>query len=331
MKKEGFYDKIPPSLFLQPVLRERMEQLEFKVEQSEADERLDSFLASQLGWLSRMRINSLVLQGACRVNKEVAAPGYHVQSGDRVEIIIDENGPTAMTPEDIPLEVRYEDAHLLVIDKPAGMLVHPTRTEKSGTLANALAYHLNRAALDESNASGERNASMVRPGLVHRLDRATSGLMVVATTARSLSILTRHFHRRLVEKRYIALVHGRIDEDELTIEAPIGRDASTHPKWNVSADGKPSETKLRVVERRASATLVELEPVTGRTNQLRIHCAHIGHAIMGDDWYARDSVQRLCLHAALLGFHHPRGGDWLEFSSPLPAEFLHLLNESVPL
>jgi 23S rRNA pseudouridine1911/1915/1917 synthase len=301
-----------------------MEQLEFQVEEAYEDERLDRFLASQIGWLSRMRINSLLLQGACRVNKEVAAPGYHLQARDRVEIIIDESGPTAMTPEDIPLEVLYEDAHLLVINKPAGMLVHPTRTEKSGTLSNALAYHLNRAGLEESNASGGRNAFAIRPGLVHRLDRATSGLMVVATTARSLSILTRHFHRRLVEKRYSALVHGRIEADELTIDAPIGRDASVHPKWNVSADGKPSETKLRVVERRARSTLVELEPVTGRTNQLRIHCAHIGHAILGDDWYARDTVPRLCLHAGLLGFHHPRGGEWLEFSSPLPAEFLHL-------
>ncbi|HKS27918.1 MAG TPA: RluA family pseudouridine synthase [Pyrinomonadaceae bacterium] len=302
-----------------------MEQLlEFHVGEAQRDERLDRFLASQLGWLSRMRINSLLLQGACRVNSETAAPGRHLQTGDRVEITLDENGPTAMTPEEIPLDIVYEDAHLLVINKTAGMLVHPTRKERSGTLSNALAFHLNRAMLEE------QGASTVRPGLVHRLDRATSGLMVVAKTPRSLSILTRHFHRRLIEKRYLALVHGRIEEDELTIEAPIGRDPSAHPKWNVSAGGKPSETRLRVVERRANATLVELVPVTGRTNQLRIHCAHVGHAIMGDDWYAEDTVPRLCLHAAQLCFHHPSGGDWLEFTSQLPAEFLQLLNESSP-
>jgi 23S rRNA pseudouridine1911/1915/1917 synthase len=317
-----------------------MEQLlEFQAGPWEDDERLDRFLAQQLGWLSRMRINSLLVQGVCRVNKEVAAPGYHLRRGDVVEITIDEGEPTAMTPEAIPLEVVYEDAYIIVINKPAGMLVHPTRTEKSGTLMNALAYHLNRAALDERSTSSaqagdaehaiHRSQQLVRPGLVHRLDRATSGLMVAAKTERALSVLTRHFHRRLVEKRYLALVHGRIEEDALTISAPIGRDPETHPKWNVSMSGKPSETRLRVVERRTATTLVELEPVTGRTNQLRIHCAHIGHAILGDDWYAVDSIPRLCLHAAQLNFHHPSGGDWLEFSSPLPGSLIHLFTSSM--
>jgi 23S rRNA pseudouridine1911/1915/1917 synthase len=118
----------------------------------------------------------------------------------------------------------------------------------------------------------------------------------------------------------MALVHGMIEEDELTIDAPIGRDPGVHPKWNISISGKPAETRLRVIERSKSMTLAELEPVTGRTNQLRIHCAHIGHAILGDDWYGRDSIARLCLHAARLCFHHPSGGDWLEFSSPMPEE-----------
>ncbi|HEY0320849.1 MAG TPA: RluA family pseudouridine synthase [Pyrinomonadaceae bacterium] len=304
--------------------------LQFQIGSAEADLRLDRFLASQLGWLSRMRINSLLLQGVCMVNREIAAPGYHLQSGDLVEIRIDEGEPTAMTPEAIPLDVVYEDAHIMVIDKPAGMLVHPTRTEKSGTLANALSYHLNPAAIKERDTSSAeagnaepatyRPRPLVRPGIVHRLDRATSGLMVVAKTERALSILTRHFHRRLVEKRYLALVHGCIEEDELTINAPVGRDPEAHPKWNVYASGKQAETRLRVIERRESMSLVELEPVTGRTNQLRIHCAHIGHAILGDDWYSADSIARLCLHAARLCFHHPSGGDWLEFSSALPEE-----------
>lgn len=321
---------------------EQQQLLQFHISGPEAvDQRLDRFLASQLGWLSRMRIHGLLLEGACMVNKEVAAPGYHLRPGDLVEITVGSPSPTAMTPEAIPLDIVHEDAYIIVIDKPAGMLVHPTRTEKSGTLTNALAYHLNRATLEErgpcSTASGGigdavyRPQPLVRPGLVHRLDRATSGLMVIAKTDRALSILTRHFHRRLVEKRYLALVHGIVEEDELSIDAPIGRDPEAHPKWNVSRAGKPSETRLRVVERRAAATLVELEPVTGRTNQLRIHCAHIGHAILGDDWYTRDTVPRLCLHAAQLGFHHPRGGDWLDFSSPLPTEFIHLFSEPMNL
>jgi 23S rRNA pseudouridine1911/1915/1917 synthase len=306
------------------------QSMKFHVSRIEVDERLDRFLALRLDWLSRMRIGAMLLQGACTVNGEPCAPGYHLQGGDVVEIIIDENGPTAMTPEDIPLEVVYEDSHLLVINKPAGVLVHPTRTEKSGTLANALAYYLNRAAMTERStlaAEGEspeqsrlKSRPLIRPGLAHRLDRATSGLMVITKQARALSILARHFHRRLVEKRYLALVHGLIERDELAIEAPIGRDPAAHPKWNVSQNGKPAETRLRVIERREGMSLVELEPVTGRTNQLRIHCAHIGHAILGDDWYASDQLPRLCLHAAHLGFHHPSGGEWMEFSSPLPEE-----------
>lgn len=309
------------------------QSLQFHAGPMEADQRLDRFLASRLGWLSRMRINSLLLQGACTVNSNVAAPGYHLQAGDSVEIRIDETAPTAMTPERIPIEVIYEDAYLMVINKAAGMLVHPTRTEKSGTLMNALSYHLNQVAAKEGDkplteAEGGiespilESQLMVRPGLVHRLDRATSGLMVIAKTERALSILTRHFHRRLVEKRYLALVHGRIPGDEMTINAPIGRDGEAHPKWRVLTDGKPAETRLSVIERRESISLVELEPVTGRTNQLRIHCAHVGHAILGDEWYGMDSVRRLCLHAARLGFHHPSGGDWMEFTSALPEEIV---------
>ena len=302
------------------------------------DQRLDRFLATRLGRLSRMRINSLLLRGACTVNREVAAPGYHLRHGDMVEITVDESGPTSMTPEAIPLDIVYEDPQLLVIDKPSGMLVHPTRHEKSGTLANALSHHLNRTATKDDAASlteesetsqsgpGAQTVAAVRPGLVHRLDRATSGLMVIAKQERSLSILTRHFHRRLVEKRYLALVRGIIEEDEMIISAPIGRDPEAHPKWNVSEAGRPAETRLTVLERRAGMSMVELEPVTGRTNQLRIHCAHIGHAIVGDTWYSADTNSRLCLHAARLCFHHPSGGEWMEFSSPLPEEIGSLIH-----
>ncbi|MGB8508965.1 MAG: RluA family pseudouridine synthase, partial [Pyrinomonadaceae bacterium] len=194
---------------------------------------------------------------------------------------------------------------------------------------------------------------VVRPGLVHRLDRATSGLMVVAKHQRALSILSRHFHARLVEKRYLALVRGSPAEDFCEISAPIGRDAEAHPKWRVMEDGKHAETRLRVLERRRDVTLVELEPVTGRTNQLRIHCAHAGHPIVGDEWYddggdgssvgdecggaaeeesgdAPTASKRLCLHAARLAFHHPSGGDWMTFISPLPDEMSALLNKAEP-
>lgn len=295
------------------------ESLQFHVELKNAGQRLDEFLAARLGQLSRLRIATLLAAGACTVNNSAAHAGHKIYSGDIVEITLDDEGPSAMTPEQHELEINYEDDDLLVLVKPAGMLVHPTRGVKSGTLANALTYHLNRELLKDGDANAQR--AVVRPGIVHRLDRATSGLMVVAKNQRALSILSRHFHHRRVEKRYIALVQGHMAEDGCVISVPIGRDEEGQPHWKAMDDGKPAETRLRVLERRVTATLVELEPVTGRTNQLRIHCAHLGHAIIGDEWYGASIAEgRLCLHAAWLAFNHPTGGRWMEFESALPEE-----------
>lgn len=314
------------------------ESLQFQIDNETAGWRLDEFLAARLGQLSRLRIAGLLAQGACTVNQAAARAGQQVKPGDVVELMLDEGGPNAMTPERLPLEIVYEDERLLVVVKPAGMLVHPTRGVKSGTLANALAYHLNRELIEarglsftetenpeaessNSQSQHETSQAVVRPGIVHRLDRATSGLMVIAKDQRALSILSRHFHHRQVEKRYLALLQGRVVEDECVINAPIGRDADEQPHWRVMTGGRHAETRLRVIERRENLTLVELEPVTGRTNQLRIHCAHLGHAIIGDEWYGIGNAGgRLCLHAARLAFHHPSGGRWMEFTSPLPDE-----------
>jgi 23S rRNA pseudouridine1911/1915/1917 synthase len=252
-----------------------------------------------------------------------------------------------MTPERAPLEIVHEDEQIVVVVKPAGQLMHPTRGVKRGTLANALAYHLNRfwiedfgMRIDESDAVFNRQPevqdarsenpqsefrnpkSFIRPGLVHRLDRDTSGLLVVAKTRAALSRLSQHFQRRLVEKRYAAVVAGRVEQEELTINAPIGRDDDARPQWRVEESGKCAETRLRVVERRAARTLVELEPVTGRTNQLRIHCAHAGHAIVGDRFYSGEPHTRLCLHASRLAFRHPATNVWTEFRSHVPEDVL---------
>ncbi|HEY0386004.1 MAG TPA: RluA family pseudouridine synthase, partial [Pyrinomonadaceae bacterium] len=313
------------------------EILRFQIESETTGQRLDEFLAARVGQLSRLRIAGLLASGACTINRLTARAGQRVRTGEVVELALEENGPGAMTPEPLPLEINYEDDELLVVTKPAGMLVHPTRGTKSGTLSNALAYHLNRELLEENGAGlmtlkphaphlsplphlsslpslsqlpsteseaqadNLRQRAVVRPGIVHRLDRATSGLMVVAKQQRALSILSRHFHHRLVEKRYLALLGGRINEDELIINAPIGRAADEQPHWRVWEEGKPAETRLRVLERRPRLTLAELEPVTGRTNQLRIHCTHLGHPIIGDQWYGpANGGARLCLHAARL-------------------------------
>jgi 23S rRNA pseudouridine1911/1915/1917 synthase len=313
------------------------ENLQFIVGADEAGRRLDDFLAARLVSLSRMRIAGLVERGACAVNDEAARGGRRLCAGDRVEFARTDDGPNAMTPEALPLEIIHEDEHIVVVNKPAGLLVHPTRDVKRGTLANALTHHLNRfwildfgfriedSTNDESSAvsnpkSKIQNPKWIRPGIVHRLDRDTSGLLVVAKTQSALSRLTQHFHRRLIEKRYVAVVGGRVAPLEQTIVAPIGRDPNTRPRWRVLETGRHAETRLRVLTLGARRTLVELEPVTGRTNQLRIHCTHVGHAIVGDRLHGGDAYARLCLHAARLAFRHPATNEWAEFSSPLPPE-----------
>ncbi|MDT7688973.1 MAG: rRNA synthase [Acidobacteriota bacterium] len=305
--------------------------LQFRVEDDGAGRRLDALLAERLVRLSRMHIASLLARGACLVNGAAAHAGRRLRAGDVVEVEAAGEVSNSMTPEPAPLEVVYEDEHIIVVVKPTGLLVHPTLGVKRGTLANALAYHLNRLLFDESNAVNIPQTetripqSFIRPGLVHRLDRDTSGLLVVAKTQAALSRLSQHFSRRLVEKRYVAVVGGTVEADALTIDAPIGRDEAARPAWSVSEDGKSAETRLRVLERGARRTLVELEPVTGRTNQLRIHCAHAGHAIVGDRLYAGDEHARLCLHAARLGFRHPATNEWTEFASRSPVDVLSAL------
>jgi len=316
----------------------------FQIAESEAGQRLDEFLADRFGSLSRMRIANLIEAGAATVNDEKARAGYRILPGEYVELVFEDDAPTAMSPEPTPLEVSYEDEHLIVVVKPAGLLVHPTMNVKRGTLVNALTYHFNKERIDEGRWTFEELAaiqtrsvdqrssivdsrSVVRPGLVHRLDRDTSGLMVVAKTNRAVTVLSRHFRKRLVEKRYLALVSGAVGEDSGSIEAPIGRDPDQEPRWRVMEEGKVAHTRFKVVERFARATVVELEPVTGRTNQLRIHCAHIGHPIVGDRVYGRnqDLEGRLCLHASYLAFHHPANGDWMVVTSTAPDQMQSII------
>ncbi len=317
----------------------------FHIGESEAGQRLDEFLADRFGSLSRMRIANLIEAGAATVNDETSRAGYRILSGENVQLVFEDEAPTAMFPEPMRLEISYEDEHLIVVVKPAGLLVHPTMSVKKGTLVNALSYHLNKAIIDQGRWTIEDLAgleraqvdqpssfvdyqSVIRPGVVHRLDRDTSGLMVVAKTNRAMTVLSRHFRKRLVEKRYLALVSGAIEAESGAIEAPIGRDANQQPRWRVMESGKPARTEFKVVERFRRATLVELTPVTGRTNQLRIHCAHIGHPIIGDRIHGRDQAlgSRLCLHASRLAFHHPANGDWMVFKSASPDQMQSIIN-----
>ena len=291
--------------------------------------RVDEFLATQFGWLSRMYIKTCIAQGACQVEGVTVHAGHRLGANDAIDFACESDAPTAMKPECVALDIVYEDADLLVVVKPAGMLVHPTQSVRHATLANALSYHLNRHLIEPHEAF-IRNENLaltlmttVRPGLVHRLDRATSGLMVIAKKPSALRALSAQFRRQSVTKHYLALLTGRIENDEQVISAPIGRDPDKHPKWRVMMeDGKDSETHLRVRARGQHATFVEFTPLTGRTNQLRIHASHINHPIIGDAWYGNDESPqtRLCLHAWRLAFRHPTGGAWMEFEAPLPIE-----------
>jgi 23S rRNA pseudouridine1911/1915/1917 synthase len=271
------------------------------VSDDEAGVRLDDYLAARFGTLSRMKIRQAVLNGLCRVNGEPAASGDRLSAADRVEVELDPSAPNAMQPEEIPIEIPYEDDWLAVVNKPAGMLVHPTRGVKSGTLANALAWHWNRNAAP---------SEVVRPVFVNRLDKPTSGLVVVAKSE-GLQLT--------IEKRYLALVAGAVEQDQ-TIEAPIARISEERPHWQVSPNGKASTSRLRVIERGTKMTLVELSPLTGRTNQLRIHCAHIGHPIFGDREFGGPDADRLCLHASHIRFKHPKTGVIIEVHADLPTE-----------
>ncbi len=290
--------------------------------------RLDRFLAERFGAISRMRLRQAIAEGDVTVNGVARTAGWKLRPGDVIDARLSDVGPTAMTPEAIPVPVLFEDEHLAVVDKPAGMVAHPTAHWRGGTLVNALAHHFNR----------QPGAPIIRPGLPHRLDRLTSGLMVVAKSDTVLQRLTLAFQARQVEKRYVALVHGRVLADEGAITAPIGRDAEQRPRWGVRAAGRAAETRFRVTERLPRHTLLEMEPVTGRTNQLRIHAAHAGHPIAGDPEFGRDLVAerfseadgkcvpaRLFLHAAHLGFSHPASGEPLVFSAVLPLELVEYL------
>ncbi|MCD9189450.1 MAG: RluA family pseudouridine synthase [Pyrinomonadaceae bacterium] len=282
-----------------------LERIYLEVEPSEAKMRLEDFLLKRFQTMSKIYLREIVRDEKCEVNGEFQNRGYKLRSKDFIEIEVETGDRNVIEPENIPLEIIFEDEDILVVNKKAGMLVHPSKRVRSGTLLNAAAYHLNR------NSNGKK---YVRAGLIHRLDKETSGVLLLAKHPLALQILCRHFQRKLVSKRYFALVKGRVGQASGTISAPIGRYVESR-FWDVKNDGKEAETNFWVIERYENSTLVELEPVTGRTNQLRIHLAHIGHPILGDTKYQGAEFSRMCLHAYKLGFHHPNGHGWMEFET----------------
>jgi 23S rRNA pseudouridine1911/1915/1917 synthase len=286
----------------------------FEVEESLHKLRLEDFLFRKFPTLSKMYLREIITDGKCTVGGMAKDRGFKLRTGNKIEIEVDLSAQTSMMPENIPLDIIFEDNEIIVVNKAAGMLVHPTKGVRNGTLLNALTYHL--------NYKHERDSEeFIRAGLVHRLDRKTSGLIVIAKNLRALRIIADHFTRRIVDKRYFALVEGIVEEDSGTINAPIGKDEEKRV-WHITEDGKSAESIFQVIERKENSTLLEMKPVTGRTNQLRLHCLHIGHPIIGDDLYGGQAFPRLCLHAYKLSFWHPNGGERLEFETKLPTDFV---------
>jgi len=300
-------------------------RLEFQV--GEEKERLDRFLAAQASELSRSAMQRLISAGQVTVNGEPSKASQKVRAGDQVVVLL----PAAETPqplaEAIPLKIVYEDAALLVVDKPAGMVVHPAPGHSGGTLVNALLAYCPELAV----------AGDDRPGLVHRLDRDTSGLILVAKNEKTRRTLQRQFKDRQVRKAYLALVDGHLQPAWGRIEAPIGRDPHHRQRMAVLAGGREAITEYHVLEQFAKRlgpaagdySLLEVEPATGRTHQIRVHLASIGYPIVGDAVYGRRrsrlAVSRQFLHARRLGFKHPSTGQRLELESPLPEDLAAIL------
>ncbi len=301
---------------------ERLVTLQYN---NETPERLDRFLSSQLPEFSRTRLQGLITEGFVRVNGLVVTKnGHKLLLGDRIEVRIPPPAPTTLIPESIPLDVLFENSDVVVINKPAGMVVHPAAGHDRGTLVHALLGHLP----DLEGIGGEE-----RPGIVHRLDKETSGLMIVARNERAHRYLQDQFRLRRVEKTYLALVDGRPPTPSGRIEAPIGRDPIQRKRMAILPPGKGREaiSEYHTLETFPAHTLLEVHPLTGRTHQIRLHMAFLGCPIVGDTVYGRKKptlpISRHFLHAFRLKILLPGEASPRTFEAPLPDELLFLLNE----
>jgi len=302
-------------------------RLELIVPEAAAGLRLDRFLAESPDVGTRSQAKRLIDAGRVTVDGVARKSAHALAPGARVVAVLDVPLPTTIEPEDLPLVVLYEDAHLLAIDKPPGMVVHPAPGARRGTLVNALAHRLGLLA-------GVGPAD--RPGIVHRLDRDTSGVLLVARTAAALEALARQFRERSIHKRYLAIVRGRVARASGTIDQPIGRHPVERKRMSVHGQrARAAVTRWQVVERFAEATLVRVAPETGRTHQIRVHLAAMGHPVLGDKVYGRrragrttpsgPACARQALHAEELRFAHPVSGDPVVVRAALPADLEEVL------
>lgn len=279
--------------------------------------RIDAYLAANTD-LTRSKIQKLIKDGAVALNGKACKASSAVCAGDSIRILVPEtDGDRLPEPENITLDVVYEDDDLAVINKPKGMVVHPAPGNPSGTLVNALLYRFQTL----SGAGGE-----IRPGIVHRIDRMTSGLLVVAKNDFAHEALARQFAEHTAHREYLCLVHGNLKEDSGTVDAPIGRHKTDRKRMAVTEDGRRAVTHWHVLERFGTETLLDVRLETGRTHQIRVHMAYIKHPILGDEVYGSPApklgLNGQALHGYRLTFSHPRTGETMSFTAPLPDDFI---------
>jgi len=311
-----------------------MEKVIYKVNEGDDQKRLDLFVLEKLPVkVSRNMIQELIKSGAVTVNGGIKKSHYLVKKGDEIVICLDNleisddmNEEDSISPENIPLDILYEDEDIIVINKPAGLLVHPTNKIRSGTLVNALMYHIK----DFDKIGDDPN----RLGIVHRLDKDTSGVLVVGKNSYSKSFLSDQFKERKTKKIYLTIVRGLLKEKEGEITLPLGRHPTSRQKRAVVFNGREAVTFYKVLkEFNSLASLVWVQIETGRTHQIRVHFKYIGNPVVGDTLYGKNKfeksvkipIERQMLHALKLGIYHPRNGKWMEFLAPLPEDFKKVL------
>ena len=299
-----------------------MELQTFEVGEPYDGERLDKFLATIYPSQSRTFFQKLIKEGQVTVNEHAEKSNFRLQPDDIVTVRIPPAVSVEILPEDIPLDILYEDADVLVVNKPKGMVVHPSVGHYSGTLVNAVLFHCKDSL---SGINGE-----IRPGIVHRIDKDTSGLLMVAKNDHAHASLSQQLQEHSITRRYQAIVYHNIREEEGTIDAPIGRDPKNRLRNAINYDhGKPAVTHYRVIERFGKFTWIEARLETGRTHQIRVHMASVKHPLLGDSLYGpasnKEGASRQMLHAGILGFQHPSTDEYMEFESPLPEDFEKVL------
>lgn len=287
---------------------------EFLVGKEDKGKRLDLFLSSKLAGLTRAKIQKFIKEKLVSLSGRFEKAGYRLKPGEKIEIIIPEKVETGLIPEDIPVKILYEDEDIIVIDKPSGMVVHPGAGVEKGTLVNALLFHRPEIASVGSDK---------RPGIVHRLDKETSGVMVVAKNDFAYHFLQKEFKERRVKKEYIAIVKCNLKNTEGVIELPIGRDKNDRKKISGrTTKSREAITEYKLIREKGNLKILSVRPRTGRTHQIRVHLKSIGCPILGDKKYGGSPYKRLALHSYSISFFHPSEGKELKFVSLLPEDFI---------